>query len=55
MEQQLNQLMSLFTSDIEIGTDELQMEVIDLQADKALKCSFENKPLSFMHHFTQRS
>lgn len=45
MEQEFNLLKSPFSCDVETAATELQMELIDLQADYALKSSFENKSL----------
>ena len=42
---QFDLLSSPFSSDIETATEELQMELIDLQADNSLKRIFESKPL----------
>ena len=45
IEGQFNLLSSPFVCDIETTTEELQMELIDLQADNSLKRMFESKPL----------
>ena len=45
MEHEFDLLKSLFSYDGETVPDELQMELINLQADNALKSSFEKKPL----------
>ena len=45
MEHEFDLLKSPFQYDVETVADELQMELIDLQADNALKTSFEKKPL----------
>ena len=44
-EGQFDLLSSPFACDIETATEELQMELIDLQADNSLKRMFESKPL----------
>ena len=41
----LDLLSTSFTCDIETATEELQMELIDFQADNSLKRMFESKPL----------
>ena len=45
IEGQFDFLSSPFACDIETATEELQMELIDLQADNSLKRMFESKPL----------
>ena len=45
IEDQFNLLSSPFACDIETANEELQMELIDLQADNSLKRLLENKPL----------
>ena len=45
IEGQFDLLSSPFACDIETATEELQMELIDLQADNSLKRMFESKPL----------
>ena len=45
MEQEFDLLKSPFPYDVETVADELHMELIDLQADNALKTSFEKKLL----------
>lgn len=45
IEGQFDLLSSPFTCDIETATEELQMELIDLQADNSLKRMFESKTL----------
>ena len=45
IEGQFDLLSSAFACDIETATKELQMELIDLQADNSLKRMFESKPL----------
>jgi len=45
MEHEFDLQKSPFSYDVESVADELQMELIDLQADNALKSSFEKKPL----------
>ena len=45
MEHEFDLLKSPFSYDVETFADELQMELIDLQVDNALKISFEKKPL----------
>ncbi|XP_038660110.1 general transcription factor II-I repeat domain-containing protein 2A-like [Scyliorhinus canicula] len=45
IEGQFGLLSSPFACDIETATEELQMELIDLQADNSLKRMFESKPL----------
>ena len=45
MELKLDLLRSPILYDVETVAVELQMELIDLQADNTLKNSFENKPL----------
>ena len=45
IEEQFDLLCSTFACDIETATEELQMELIDLQADNSLKRMFESKPL----------
>ena len=45
MEHKFDLLQSPFPYDVETVADELQMELIDLQADNALKTSLEKKPL----------
>lgn len=45
IEGQFDLLSSPFACDIETATEELQVELIDLQADNSLKRLFENKPL----------
>ena len=45
IEGQFDLLSSPFSRDIETATEELQMELIDLQADNSLKRMFESKPL----------
>ena len=42
---QFDLLSSPFACDIETAKEELQMELIDLQADNSLKRMFESKPL----------
>ena len=44
-EDQFNLLSSPFACDIETANEELQMELIDLQANNSLKKMFESKPL----------
>ena len=46
MEHEFNLLKSPFLYDVEAVADELQMELIDLRADNALKSSFEKKTLT---------
>ncbi|XP_068233533.1 general transcription factor II-I repeat domain-containing protein 2-like [Palaemon carinicauda] len=45
IEGQFNLLSSPFACDVETAAEELQVELIDLQADNSLKRLFENKPL----------
>ena len=45
MDHEFDLLKSPFSYDVETVADELEMELIDLQADNALKSSFEKKPL----------
>ena len=45
IEGQFDLLSSPFVCDIETAAEELQMELIDLQADNSLKRMFESKPL----------
>ena len=45
IEGQFDLLSSPFACDIETATEELQMELIDLQADNSLKRMFESKLL----------
>ena len=45
IEGQFDLLSSPFACDIETATEELQMELIDLQAENSLKRTFESKPL----------
>ena len=45
MEHEFDLVKSPFSYDVETVADELQIELIDLQADNALKNSFEKKPL----------
>jgi 17beta-estradiol 17-dehydrogenase/3beta-hydroxysteroid 3-dehydrogenase/mitotic-spindle organizing protein 1 len=45
MERQFDLLNSPFACDIETTTEELQIELIHLQADNSLKTMFERKPL----------
>ena len=45
IERQFTLLSSPFDSDIETATEELQVELTDLQADNSLKRMFESKPL----------
>ena len=45
MEHEFGLLKSPFSDDVETVADELQMELIDLQVDNALKSSFEKKSL----------
>ena len=45
IEGQFDLLSSPFACDIETAIEELQMELIDLQADNSLKRMFESKPL----------
>ena len=45
MEHEFNLLNSPFLCDVETVANELQVELIDLQADNALKSSFEKKSL----------
>ena len=45
MEHEFHLLKSPFSYDVETVADDLQMELIDLQVDNALKTSFEKKPL----------
>lgn len=54
IEEQFNLLSSPFACDTETVTEELQLELIDLQANNSLKKLFENKSLiefyASLHH-----
>ena len=56
IEGQFDLLSSPFACDIETATEELQMELIDLQADNSLRgCLKVNHWSSFIHLCTQKS
>ena len=56
MKDRFNLLKCPFSFDIEEASTDLQLELIDLQADHTLKEGFKNmKSLNSLHHSAQRS
>ena len=56
MEHEFDLMKSPFSCDFETGANELQVELINLQADNALKSSFKKCHwLSFINRFTQKN
>ena len=53
MKHEFDLLKSPFSYDVETVADELQIELIDLQVDNALRISFEKKPLIEFYELLQ--